>query len=142
MSRPTIFQFGGDTYTPRNFHQHYANRLITLREAIARSDNVYAVGTLAKIGTEPVIETARRLGIKSPIQATPSLALGSYPVSPFEMAQAYATLAAGGIKKPLIGITKIVDPFGRVLVEEKTAPERVASPAHTFVLTQTCWKMC
>jgi penicillin-binding protein 2D len=136
MSRPTIFQFGEDTYTPRNFHQHYANRLITLREAIARSDNVYAVGTLAKIGTAPVIETARRLGIKSPIQATPSLALGSYPVSPFEMAQAYATLAAGGVKKPLIGITKIVDPFGRVLVEEKTEPERVASPAHTFVLTK------
>lgn len=136
MSQPTTFQFGTDTYKPRNFQNQYANQLITLREAIARSDNVYAVSTLSRVGIQSVIDTAHRLGIQSPIQATPSLALGSYPVSPYEMAQVYGTIAAGGVKKPLIGITKIVDPFGRVLVEEKTETKQVASPAHTFVLTK------
>ena len=136
MSRPTTFQFGTDTYTPRNFQNQYANKPITLREAITRSDNVYAVSTLTRIGIAPVIDTANRLGIQSPIKETPSLALGSYPVSPYEMAQAYLTIAAGGVKKPLTGISKIVDPFGRVLVEEKKETKRVASPAHTFVLTK------
>lgn len=136
MSRPTIFQFGTETYAPHNFQNHYAYQPITLREAIARSDNIYAVSTLARIGIDPVIQMARRLGITSRINPTPSLALGSYPVSPYEMAQAYTTLAAGGVKKPLVGIVKIVDPFGRVLVEEHPEQKRVTSPAHAFVLTK------
>ncbi|MBA4602901.1 transglycosylase domain-containing protein [Thermoactinomyces mirandus] len=136
MSQPTVFRFGTNTYEPHNFQNHYANQPITLREAIARSDNIYAVSTLTQVGFDPVIQMARRLGIQSRINPTPSLALGSYPVSPYEMAQAYSTIAAGGVKRPLVGITKIVDPYGRVLVEEKTEPERVTSPAHAFVLTK------
>lgn len=136
MSQPTVFQFGTERYEPHNFLNHYANQPITLREAIARSDNIYAVSTLTRIGIDPVIQMAHRLGIESRIDPTPSLALGSYPVSPYEMAQAYTVIAAGGVKKPLVGITKIVDPFGRVLVEETTEPKRVTSPAHTYVLTK------
>ncbi len=135
-SQPTVFRFGAETYEPHNFQNHYARQPITLREAIARSDNIYAVSTLARIGVDPVIQMASRLGIESRIDPTPSLALGSYPVSPYEMAQAYAVIASEGIKRPLVGITKIVDPFGRVLVEENPEAERVTSRAHAFILTK------
>lgn len=135
-SQPTVFYYEGKPYSPRNFQNRYANRPITLREAIARSDNIYAVSTLLQIGAEEEIDAAKRLGIKSKLSPTPSLALGSYDVTPFEMAQAYATLASGGIYRPLTAITKIVDPYGRVLVEEKSTPTPVTSSGHTFVLTK------
>lgn len=136
MSKPTTFSYEGGIYKPSNYRNLYANRLITLREAIARSDNIYAVGTQFQIGMDKEIEIARRLGIKSPLRPTPSLALGSYAVTPYEMVQAYATIAAGGIRHPLTGIIKIVDPNGRTLVEETPNPKRVASAAHSFVLTR------
>lgn len=135
-SQPTVFYHDGKPYIPRNFQNRYANRPITLREAIARSDNIYAVSTLFRIGAEEEIHAAKRLGIRSKLSPTPSLALGSYDVTPFEMAQAYATLASGGMYRPLTAITKIVDPYGRVLVEETPSPTYAASTGHTFVLTK------
>ncbi|SEM81968.1 transglycosylase domain-containing protein [Lihuaxuella thermophila] len=136
LSKPTSFAYEGGIYRPSNFRNQYAGRPITLREAIARSDNIYAVSTLFQIGIQKEIETARKLGIKSPLRPTPSLALGSYPVTPYEMAQAYATIAAGGVRHPLTGIVKIEDPYGRVLVEEQPSPVRVTTPAHAYVLTR------
>jgi 1A family penicillin-binding protein len=136
MSKPTGFLFNGKEYRPSNFRGHYANRPITLREAIARSDNIYAVSTLMQIGLHKEIEMARRLGIRSLLQPTPSLALGSYAVTPFELAESYATIASGGVRHPLTGIKKVLDPFGRVLVQGESKPVRVASSAHTFVLTK------
>ncbi|MBD1372016.1 PBP1A family penicillin-binding protein [Hazenella sp. IB182357] len=135
-SRPTTFIYKGQEYKPRNYQNLYANRPITMREAIAKSDNIYAVRTQFQVGIPSVIETAKRLGIQSDIRATPSVALGSYTVSPYELTQAYATLANGGIHRPLTGILKIVDSQGNVLVEEKSVAKRVIPTAPTFVLTQ------
>lgn len=134
-SQPTTFTFQGGSYKPNNFRNQYAYRPITLREAIARSDNIYAVSTGLQIGIEQTIQTAKKLGVKSEMKPTPSLALGAYPMSPFELTQAYATIAAGGKQYPLTGVIKITDPYGRVLVEEKTTFKQVASPTHTFLLT-------
>ncbi|MFC7440126.1 transglycosylase domain-containing protein [Laceyella putida] len=135
-SKPTTFVYQGGTYKPANYRDQYAYRPITMREAIARSDNIYAVSTLLAIGMDREISLAHQLGIKSPLKATPSLALGSYTVSPYEMAEAYATIASAGVRHPLVGITKVVDPFNRIIVQEQNQPQRVASPAHAFVLTK------
>ncbi|MGX9707053.1 transglycosylase domain-containing protein [Laceyella tengchongensis] len=135
-SKPTTFVYQGGTYKPSNYRGQYAYRPITMREAIARSDNIYAVSTLLSTGMEREIALARKLGIKSQLKPTPSLALGSYTVSPYEMAESYATIASGGIHRPLIGITKVVDPFNRTIIQVQQQAERVASDAHTFVLTQ------
>lgn len=136
MSKPTSFSFDGKVYAPHNFGGAYANKAITLREAIARSDNIYAMTTQFQVGLDSEIKTAQSLGITSPLKPRPSLALGTYPVSPFELSQAYAAIAAGGIQHPLMGIRRIVDPYGRVIVEEKPEAKRVSSAPHTFVLTQ------
>lgn len=136
ISQPTTFLYGNEKYQPQNFQNQYANRPITLREAIARSDNIYAVSTQFQIGIPEVIAMARRLGIKSKLSATPSLALGSYAVTPFEMAQAYATIASGGIKRELTGIVKITDANGNVIVRDTPQAKQVALATHTFVLTR------
>jgi 1A family penicillin-binding protein len=134
-SRPTAFTYQGKTYAPQNFGGSYANRPITLREAIARSDNIYAVTTHFRIGLDHLVQTARRLGVRSPLRAVPSLALGTYAVSPFEMGQVYATLANGGVRNPPTGILKIVDANGQVLYQHQPRPSQTVPAAPTFVLT-------
>jgi len=137
-SEPTSFVYdeGRETYTPSNFGDRYTNTDITLREAISKSDNIYAVHTIMDIGPDQVIETARKLGITSPLMPLPSLALGTFPVSPYEMAAAYSIIANQGVHTPPIAILRIEDSRGRVLYEAEPRSERVIDPAYTYVLTK------
>lgn len=135
-SEPTVFKYdNGKEYIPSNFGDHYANAFIPMQQAIATSDNIYAVKTIEQITPQKVVDEARLLGITSPLQAVPSLALGTSPVSPFEMTGAYTVLANNGEKIPLTAITKIEDNQGTVLVEETAAKTPIVDPASTFILT-------
>jgi penicillin-binding protein 1A len=81
-------------YRPKNSSAHYRGE-ITLRQAFARSSNVAAVRLYKQVGPDAVIKAARDLGIRSPLNADPSLALGSSGVSLLELTSAYAAVAAG-----------------------------------------------
>lgn len=137
-SEPTVFTYdeGRKTYEPRNHNDRYFMDEIDMRTAIASSDNIYAVHTIMTVGPESVVATARRFGIESPMQPVPSLALGTFPVSPFEMASAFGALAAGGVRHEPVAILRIEDRSGRVLYEAQPGSTRVASPAHAYVLTR------
>lgn len=136
-SEPTVFTYGKDeVYIPKNFGDSYPNDFISLQEAISRSDNIYAVKTNMLLGEEKLVETASRVGIESKLSPIPSLALGTIPVSPMEMAVAYSTIANLGEKVEPIAIWKIVDQEGNILVEEQTKKTRVAEAVPTFLLTQ------
>lgn len=96
-SEKTTFLFDAfKLYTVHDYGDFYAERPLTLREAIARSDNVYAVTTNLAVGPDEVIRLARKMGISSPLRPYPSLALGVFPTSPIQLASAYAVLANGG----------------------------------------------
>ncbi|MCH5585086.1 PBP1A family penicillin-binding protein [Shimazuella sp. AN120528] len=135
MSQPTSFPYGNSVYHPSNYQQNYANKPITLREAIAKSDNIYAVTTEFQIGIDKEIEMAKRLGIRSNLSATPSLALGSYPVTPFEMTGAYTAFAANGNRQELFGIRKIVASDGTIIVSNEPKSTTVTTPANAFLMT-------
>lgn len=136
-SEPTVFTYdeGRKTYTPSNFGNKYPNAEIDLREAIAKSDNIFAVHSIMEVGADKVIETARRLGVTSPLSPLPSLALGTYPVSPLEMASAFGVLANQGLRVEPTAILRIETPSGKVIYEAKPKKEQVADPAATYVLT-------
>src|SRR5690349_1780338 len=68
---------------------------VNLRTAFAQSINTVAVQLADEVGIPAVIETARRLGVQSPLPALPSLALGAAEVTLFEMTRAFAAVAAG-----------------------------------------------
>lgn len=137
MSEPTVFTYdeGRKTYEPRNYGEKYVNDLIDMRQAIASSDNIYAVNTIMTVGADKVIETAKKLGIHSKMQPVPSLALGTFPVSPFEMASAFGTFANGGIHVEPIAILRIVDRKGVVLYEAKRNAVQAIAPAEAYVMT-------
>ncbi|MEK4876575.1 MULTISPECIES: transglycosylase domain-containing protein [Paenibacillus] len=137
-SQPTMFHYDNNrkTYQPRNFGDKYLGE-INMRQAIAASDNIYAVNTIMKIGADKVSEMAAKMGIDSPLQSVPSLALGTSPISPLEMAAAFAVIGNSGQKMPTTAILKITDSNGMVLYE---APQpkgvTVVEPAAAYVLTR------
>ncbi|MDU4696539.1 MAG: PBP1A family penicillin-binding protein [Paenibacillus sp.] len=136
-SQPTLFHYDDNrkTYSPKNFGDKYLGE-IDMRQAIAASDNIYAVNTILTVGAEQVIEMGRRMGITSPLQAVPSLALGTSPVSPFEMATAFAVISNQGRSVKPMAVLKITDASGRVLYEAKPVKsEQVVEPSAAYVLT-------
>ncbi|GGG09777.1 penicillin-binding protein [Paenibacillus albidus] len=137
-SQPTLFHYDNNrqTYQPRNFGDKYLGE-INMRQAIAASDNIYAVNTILKVGADKVAEMAVKMGIDSPLQHVPSLALGTSPVSPLEMASAFAVIGGGGLKMPVTAILKITDAEGSVLYEAPPPQgEAVVEPAAAYVLTR------
>ncbi|MFB9330687.1 transglycosylase domain-containing protein [Paenibacillus aurantiacus] len=136
-SEPTIFTYdeGRKTYAPHNYNDRYAEDYIDMRQAIASSDNIYAVNTIMSVGADNVIDMARRLGITASLQPVPSLALGTFPVSPFEMASAFGVFANAGQRVEPTAILRIEDGKGEVLYEAKPVHSQVVDPAHAFVLT-------
>ncbi|WP_150275770.1 transglycosylase domain-containing protein [Paenibacillus tepidiphilus] len=137
-SQPTLFHYDNNrkTYQPRNFGDKYLGE-INMRQAIAASDNIYAVNTIMKIGADQVAEMAVRMGISSPLQSVPSLALGTSPVSPLEMASAYAVIGGGGVKYPVTAILKITDSNGKLLYEApQPQGEQIVEPGASYVLTR------
>jgi 1A family penicillin-binding protein len=153
-SEPTVFTYdnGRHTYAPRNYANKYHYGLIDMRQAIARSDNIYAVHTLMEIGTSAVIKTARQLGIKAPLTSLPSLALGSSPISPFEMATAYATIANHGMHTKPQAILRIVDaqgntqytanpPLNMPMVDERAAYVLTNMLQGVFAQGGTAWRV-
>ncbi|WP_047983819.1 transglycosylase domain-containing protein [Ornithinibacillus californiensis] len=137
MSKPTVFEIGdGNVYQPSNFNGYYADEPITLAQAIALSDNIYAVKTNMYLGAETLVKTARRFGITSKLPAVPSLALGTATVSVEEMVSGYGMLANGGYKIDGHTIEKIVDREGKTVYERKDKEELTLDPQNAFILTQ------
>jgi penicillin-binding protein 1A len=100
---------------------------VTLLTAFKHSLNTVAVRLTEQVGRGKVIETARQLGIKSPIAALPSLALGASEVTLVELTGAYLPFAADGKGAEPWGITEISTPSGIVLYERKEEPRQIIS---------------
>ncbi|MDR4890264.1 transglycosylase domain-containing protein [Fredinandcohnia sp. QZ13] len=137
-SELTTFSYDDDrsTYTPRNYKNYYANDSITLAQAIALSDNVYAVKTHLFLGDGELVDTAKKVGIKSKLKDVPSLALGTSGVSVLEMVNAYATFDNGGTLHKPIFITRVENYKGEVIYEKNLKPKKVLDEDLAFVTTQ------
>jgi len=102
---------------------------VNLRQATVASDNTVFAQLDLDVGPKAVAATAKSMGIVSPLDGIPAEGLGGLRVgvSPLEMADAYATLAAGGIHRNPVAIRKVVFPGGRVDRPERTEARRVVS---------------
>ena len=93
-------------WSPANFDPGYMGP-ITLEVALAHSINTVAARLADEVGRPNVAATARRLGIVSPINTDPAMALGTTSVTPLEMAQAYTAFSNGGNRVGAYGIERI-----------------------------------
>lgn len=113
----------GGSYVPRNYDRQ-EHGIVTARVALGNSYNIPAVRALAHIGLPALIDMAERLGITTLDRGRDyglSLVLGSGEVPLVEMTGAYAVLAAGGVRRPVMAIAKVVDSAGAVRCAEGTA---------------------
>lgn len=137
-SEYTTFQFedGQPNYTPHNFNNKYAGGEVTLAQALAVSDNIFAVKTHLFLGEETLKETAKKFGISTKMAEVPSLALGTSGVRVLDMAGAYSLFAANGKQTPPTLITRVEDYHGNIIFEKENQSKKVLDPAKAFVMTQ------
>lgn len=137
-SEPTTFRFddGRAKYTPHNFNSKYANGDITMAQALALSDNIFAVKTHLFLGQDELIEKAKQFGIQSKMAKVPSLALGTSGVRVIDMVNAYSLLANGGKEVEPVFITKVEDYQGNVLYQYEPPRGQILDPKLTFVMNQ------
>ncbi|MEO6323627.1 MAG: PBP1A family penicillin-binding protein, partial [Thermoanaerobaculia bacterium] len=120
-------------WQPHNYYNKYSG-IVTYQHALEQSINVPAVKVDLLVGTRKVIEVARRLGIKQNLLAYPSLALGSFEVTPLEMTAAYSAIASQGLFYTPRLVEKIRDSEGVTLEENPPEPKEGVSPTSAFVL--------
>ncbi|WP_052664745.1 transglycosylase domain-containing protein [Nitriliruptor alkaliphilus] len=114
---------GGTPYTVRNSG---GNGVLDMYEAVKQSSNVYHALLIADIGPEKMLDVAARVGVDTSDHVPGcSLALGTGPTTPLEMASAYATFANRGVHCAPFPITHIEDAHGRVIWEHQPDCNRV-----------------
>jgi penicillin-binding protein 1A len=114
----------GKEWTPANY-SHRSEGAMDMRRATELSVNTYYAQLINKIGPEKVVDMAHKLGITSHLDPYLSLALGTFDVSPFEMASAYATLANGGVRCRPFAMTRVTNPTGKVIFRADPSCSRV-----------------
>lgn len=122
-----INQAGAKPWAPKNYDRklHGAQPLY---KALAQSYNLPVVHVGMQLGASRVMETLKRAGYRGNAAAVPSIFLGALEMAPIDVAQMYATLAAGGFRAPLSAIrevqTKEGQPLKRFPIKvEQTLPE-------------------
>ena len=97
----------------------------TVANAFAVSSNTGFARLCLWLSPMKVAEVAKRMGIDSDLNAVPSITLGSQQVTTIEMAEAYATIASGGIHHESTCIEEIVNASGKTIFQPSTDGERV-----------------
>jgi penicillin-binding protein 1A len=113
--------FSYDGWSPQNDNHKYVGQ-IPLRTALAYSINSVAARLAVEVGPEAIVQTAMRMGISSPLQAVPSIALGTQSISLLELTQAYAPFANGGYSVIANPISEITTADGKVLYQATPPP--------------------
>ena len=111
-------------------------KMITLRKALAGSVNYVSAFLIKRFGPEAVINLVRRMGITAPIEAVPSICLGTPDISVFEMVAANATFANKGTYIQPSFITRIEDKNGKVLEEFMPKTDEVFSEQNAYAIIQ------
>ncbi|WP_412779386.1 penicillin-binding protein 1B [Photobacterium aquimaris] len=121
----------GTSWRPRNYDRKFRGQ-VPLYYALAHSLNVPTVNLGLKVGLNSVINTIAKLGVnRDQVPRLPSILLGAFSLSPFEVAQMFQSITNNGRKAPLYSLDAVVDSHGRVLYQhhaqiEQVVPEQAA----------------
>ena len=135
ISERTTFPLeDGKTYSPHNYNDIYGDKAISMATAIAYSDNIYAVKTHLFLGTDTLIQMAKRVGIKEKLDEVPSLPLGTSEINIVSMAAGYSSFANMGYRVNSHIIERVEDGNGNVLYEDPHTKDLVLNPSLVYIL--------
>ncbi len=129
---PSVFEIDGRSWEPKNYGDYDGE--ITWRRALAMSRNLGTIHVGEQVGFDRVASLWKRVGVGTAPQAYPSIALGVFELTPFEVAQAYTLFMNGGSVRPLKAIDRILS-GERTLEPKRPSPKRVARADTTFLVT-------
>lgn len=135
-SEETIFNIKGiGKYSPKNNNNLYANGKIDMIQAIAMSDNIYALKTLLLLGSENLVSLLNKFGLYD-VQAVPSIALGTVNTSLLKLTSIYNTFASlGKYYEPKV-INKVIDFNGNILYSLSNSYKQILDESTTLILNQ------
>ena len=127
---------GGGTWTVNNAEP--GGGTMSLASATWHSVNVIFAQLDLDVGPENVTQTARQMGIEAPLESVPAEAIGGLAVgvTPLEMADAYATLASGGIHHAPTAIARVEFPSDQVDEPSPASGERALSEGEAYEVTR------
>lgn len=125
------------TWAPTNANGYFSGDSMPLRSAFSQSINSVAVRVGQEMGIKNIIETAKAMGIKSPLDDAPSLSLGASDVNLLELANAYSTVANEGKAHPeAILVTRILDRDGNEVYVAPTETKQAISVKSAYYMQQ------
>ncbi len=131
---PQDFQYGNRIYSPANYGKAYSMHDVLLREGLVRSLNVVTVDVALRTGLSRVANTAERFGLPRP-KEYPSMALGTFEVTPLQIAAAYAAFANGGTMNEPTVFAGAVDNTGEQHFQQPFTTRQVVTPATAYLIT-------
>lgn len=133
MDEPTAFEFDGKTYAPGNFGDKFYG-VVSMRTALAKSLNIPTVKFAERAGYGEVVRLARAAGMNRDIKPTPAVALGSYDVTPLEIAGAYTAFSNGGVALKPNWFRDIRSETGGMIYNSKPVRLEVMDPRVSYMV--------
>lgn len=130
---PITVRSGSSLWRPQNYDNQFHGSL-TVRRALAMSYNIPAVRAAINAGVPNVIKLASRIGVQSKLEPYPSISLGSFEVTPLEIAYAYSVFANEGVKAEPISILAVATREGKLLERREVQMKRVAPANVCYVM--------
>ena len=130
---PISVQSGNAVWRPQNYDLRFHGP-VTMRQALAHSYNIPAVRAAINAGMPNVIRTAANIGVESRLAPYPSMSLGSFEVTPLEIAYAYSVFANLGVKAEPVSILAVATRDGHLLESREVKMKRVAPASVCYVM--------
>ncbi|MCR5473535.1 MAG: transglycosylase domain-containing protein [Prevotella sp.] len=121
-------------WAPTNANGYFSDLYMPLKSAFAQSTNSIAVKLGQELGIDRVAKTAHQMGIKSKLDETPALALGSSDVNLLELVNAYSTVINSGRFHEPIMVTHILDRDGNQIYQCDDTQQQVISTRSAFLM--------
>lgn len=131
LDEPEIFDVNGEPWEPKNYDDYDGE--ITWRRALAMSRNLGTIHVGQAVGFDKVAALWKKVGVGTPPRAYPSIALGVFEMTPFEVAQTYTLFLNGGSVRPLVALDRI-ESGGKTLRPTPGKLRKVARPDTTFLV--------
>jgi len=131
----TISVPGSGDWTPKQSNYDLQPGMITLRTGLAYSQNYIAAYVMKQVGPVPVMNQIKKMGITSDVPPYPSICLGSFNASVFDMTGAYSVFANHGIWTEPTFILRIEDRKGNVLYTHKPRVVQAMNEQTAYVMT-------
>ncbi|MGH7896762.1 MAG: transglycosylase domain-containing protein, partial [Candidatus Binatia bacterium] len=134
LDEPFTWSYDGRSWSPENYKHDYRGE-VTLRQTLELSLNAATARFAEEVGLSRIRDMAVRLGFPENLPAVPSLVLGAVEVTPYEVAEAFATIANLGFRTENNAVRNVLDGEGREIAENTLGASQVVSPRVAYLVT-------